>query len=435
MGKLYIEGGKPLAGKIEISGAKNSAVALIPAALLADGPVVIENLPRIQDVEIYTEILRDMGAELLWEDDWIEIDGRSLRTTTMPNGRVKKLRASYYLWGALLGKCGEVSVGLPGGCDLGPRPVDLHIKGFQALGARVENKNGMLSLKAERLRGARIYLDLVSVGATINIMLAAARAEGVTVIENAAREPEIVDVATLLNNMGANIKGAGTDVIRIEGTDRLRGCRHTIIPDRIEAGSYMILAAAAGADIVIENVIPKHLESVSAKLREIGAEVSEGDDSIHVIGRTKYRPVDVKTAPYPGFPTDLQQPMTTLLTQVKGSSIITDNIYASRFRHVDELRRMGAAIKVEGRSALIDGGAKLVGAKVVATDLRAGFALVIAGLISNGVSEIDGVQHIERGYENLVGKLQGLGASVWKEAGEASNVTRRKTINGTQLDA
>ncbi|UFJ40201.1 UDP-N-acetylglucosamine 1-carboxyvinyltransferase [Brevibacillus humidisoli] len=431
MGKLFIEGGKPLAGKIEISGAKNSAVALIPAALLADGPVVIENLPRIQDVEIYTDILREMGADLLLEDDWIEIDGRSLRPMTMPNGRVKKLRASYYLWGALLGKYGEVSVGLPGGCDLGPRPVDLHIKGFQALGARVENKNGVMSMKAERLRGARIYLDLVSVGATINIMLAAARAEGVTVIENAAREPEIVDVATLLNNMGANIKGAGTDVIRIEGTDHLRGCRHTIIPDRIEAGSYMILAAAARADVTIENVIPKHLESVSAKLREIGVVVSEEDDSIRVIGQDHYRPVDVKTAPYPGFPTDLQQPMTTLLTQVDGPSIITDNIYGSRFRHVDELRRMGAVIKVEGRSAVIEGGSRLFGTRVVASDLRAGIALVIAGLISHGVTEIDGVHHIERGYANLVGKLQSLGATVWKESMEPENIMRGELTDGT----
>ncbi|MBO8165337.1 MAG: UDP-N-acetylglucosamine 1-carboxyvinyltransferase [Brevibacillus sp.] len=435
MGKLFIEGGKPLAGKVEISGAKNSAVALIPAALLADGPVVIENLPRIQDVEIYTEILRDMGADVLLEGDWIEIDGRSLRPMTMPNGRVKKLRASYYLWGALLGKYGEVSVGLPGGCDLGPRPVDLHIKGFQALGARVENKNGVMSMKADRLRGARIYLDLVSVGATINIMLAASRAEGLTVIENAAREPEIVDVATLLNNMGANIKGAGTDVIRIEGTDRLRGCRHTIIPDRIEAGSYMILAAAVRGDVTVENVIPKHLESVSAKLREIGATVVEDDDSIRVIGRERYSPVDVKTAPYPGFPTDLQQPMTTLLTQVKGSSIITDNIYANRFRHVDELRRMGASIKVEGRSALIEGGTKLVGTKVVASDLRAGIALVVAGLTTDGITEIDGLSHIDRGYENLVGKLRKLGASAWRETTTPSNAMKGDNSDGTQFDA
>ncbi|WP_019121054.1 UDP-N-acetylglucosamine 1-carboxyvinyltransferase [Brevibacillus massiliensis] len=415
MEKLIINGGKPLRGSVSISGAKNSAVALIPAALLADGPVVIENLPHIQDVEIYVELLQRMGASVLFEDDWMEIDSSAMKPVVMPNGHVKKLRASYYLWGALLAKFGEANVGLPGGCDLGPRPVDLHIKGFQALGARVENMNGVMTLRANRLRGARIYLDLISVGATINIMLAAARAEGVTVIENAAREPEIVDVATLLNNMGANIKGAGTDVIRIQGVERLRGCRHTIIPDRIEAGTYMIAAAATRGDVILENVIPKHLEPISAKLREIGVVIEDGDDNIRVIGQEKYQAVDVKTNPYPGFPTDLQQPMTTLLTQVKGSSIITDNIYGSRFRHVDELRRMGASIKVEGRSAVIEGGRTLNGAKVVSSDLRAGAALVIAGLVSQGVTEVEGLEHIDRGYENLVGKLRNLGADVYRE--------------------
>ncbi|MFS0557634.1 UDP-N-acetylglucosamine 1-carboxyvinyltransferase [Brevibacillus sp. 179-C9.3 HS] len=414
MDKLIINGGKPLAGTVTISGAKNSAVALIPAALLADGPVVIENLPRIQDVGIYYELLREMGADVLFEEDWMEIDGRMMQLMLMPNGRIKKLRASYYLWGALLAKFGEAQVGLPGGCDLGPRPVDLHIKGFEAMGAEVENKNGVMTIRATngRLQGARIYLDLVSVGATINIMLAAAKAEGVTIIENAAREPEIVDVATLLNNMGANIKGAGTDMIRIQGVDRLRGCRHTIIPDRIEAGTYMIAAAATNGNVMVENVIPKHLESVTAKLREIGAQVVEQDDSIQVIGYESYRSIDVKTSPYPGFPTDLQQPITTLLTLAKGSSIVTDNIYSSRFRHVDELRRMGASLKIEGRSAVIEGGSKLNGAKVVASDLRAGAALFIAGLATNGTTELEGLEHIDRGYENLVGKLQALGADI-----------------------
>ncbi|WP_409176116.1 UDP-N-acetylglucosamine 1-carboxyvinyltransferase [Brevibacillus fortis] len=414
MDKLIINGGKPLAGTVTISGAKNSAVALIPAALLADGPVVIENLPRIQDVGIYHELLQEMGADVLFEEDWMEIDGRSMRLMLMPNGRIKKLRASYYLWGALLAKFGEAQVGLPGGCDLGPRPVDLHIKGFEAMGAEVENKNGVMTIRAQngRLQGARIYLDLVSVGATINIMLAAAKADGVTIIENAAREPEIVDVATLLNNMGANIKGAGTDMIRIKGVERLRGCRHTIIPDRIEAGTYMIAAAATNGNVMVENVIPKHLESVTAKLREIGAQVVEQDDSIQVIGLDSYRSIDVKTSPYPGFPTDLQQPITTLLTLAKGSSIVTDNIYSSRFRHVDELRRMGASLKIEGRSAVIEGGSKLNGAKVVASDLRAGAALFIAGLATNGTTELEGLEHIDRGYENLVGKLQSLGADI-----------------------
>lgn len=415
MEKLIINGGKPLHGMVAISGAKNSAVALIPAALIADGPVVIENLPHIQDVGIYAEILKEMGADVLFEDDWMEIDGRPMNPVQKLNGKVKKLRASYYLWGALLGKFGEAQVGLPGGCDLGPRPVDLHIKGFQALGAKVENQNGMMVIKAKKLKGARIYLDLVSVGATINIMLAATKAEGTTIIENAAREPEIVDVATLLNNMGANIKGAGTDVIRIKGVDRLHGCRHTIIPDRIEAGTYMIAAAATRGDVTLENVIPKHLESVTAKLREIGVIVEVADDSIRVRGQEKYKAADVKTSPYPGFPTDLQQPITALLTQAKGTSIVTDNIYSARFRHIDELRRMGAAIKVEGRSAVIDGGNKLLGARVVASDLRAGAALIIAGLITQGKTELDGLEHVDRGYENLVGKLQTLGAEVRRD--------------------
>jgi UDP-N-acetylglucosamine 1-carboxyvinyltransferase len=414
MEKLIINGGKRLEGSVSISGAKNSAVALIPAALLADGPVVIENLPHIQDVEIYCELLKEMGADVLFEDDWMEVDGRAMKLMLMPNGRIKKLRASYYLWGALLAKFGEARVGLPGGCDLGPRPVDLHIKGFEALGAQVENQNGVMTIRAKngRLKGARIYLDLVSVGATINIMLAASKAEGVTIIENAAREPEIVDVATLLNNMGAKIKGAGTDVIRIEGVERLRGCRHTIIPDRIEAGTYMIAAAATRGSVTLENVIPKHLESVTAKLREIGVEVLEMDDCIQVNGREFYRAIDVKTSPYPGFPTDLQQPITTLLTLATGTSVVTDNIYSARFRHVDELRRMGANLKVEGRSAVIEGGSRLNGAKVVASDLRAGAALVIAGLATQGTTELEGLEHIDRGYENLVGKLQSLGADV-----------------------
>ncbi|MGD8190376.1 UDP-N-acetylglucosamine 1-carboxyvinyltransferase [Brevibacillus ginsengisoli] len=415
MEKLIVRGGKTLSGKVSISGAKNSAVALIPAALMADGPVVIENLPHIQDVEIFVELLREMGVEVLFEEDWMEVDSRSIKPVIMPNGRIKKLRASYYLWGALLSKSGEAQIGLPGGCDLGPRPIDQHIKGFEALGARVENRNGVMTIKAEKLTGARIYLDMVSVGATINIMLAATRAEGLTIIENAAREPEIVDVATLLNNMGANIKGAGTDVIRIQGVTQLHGCRHTIIPDRIEAGTYMIAAAATRGDVTVENVIPKHLEPITSKLREMGVTVEVYDDSIRVIGQREYRAIDLKTNPYPGFPTDLQQPMTTLLTQAKGTSIVTDNIYGSRFRHIDELRRMGANLKVEGRSAVIEGEKKLMGAKVVATDLRAGAALVIAGLLADGITEIDGLHHIDRGYENLLGKLRSLGADMLRQ--------------------
>jgi len=434
MEKLVLCGGKPLQGKVTISGAKNSAVALIPAALLCGGgPVIIDNLPQIQDVDIYVDLLRDMGAQITFENDRMEINSSAFKNMTLPNGRVKKLRASYYLWGALLGRYGEAKVGLPGGCDLGPRPVDLHIKGFEALGAKVHNSNGVLTIKAERLTGARIYLDLVSVGATINIMLAAARAEGMTIIENAAKEPEIVDVATLLNNMGAVIKGAGTDVIRIQGVKNLHGCRHTIIPDRIEASSYMIAAAATRGDVLIENVIPRHLESVTAKLREMGVSVLEDDDSIRVIGGNTYRAVDVKTNPYPGFPTDVQQPMTTLLTQASGIGIITDNIYGSRFRHVDELRRMGATIKIEGRSAMIEGTTALTGAKVVATDLRAGMALVIAGLTARGVTEVTGLEHVDRGYENLVGKLQSLGADIKRV--KIPNEKLGGSTNGKKLNA
>jgi UDP-N-acetylglucosamine 1-carboxyvinyltransferase len=333
----------------------------------------------------------------------------------LPNGRVKKVRASYYMMGAMLGKFKKAVIGLPGGCNLGPRPIDQHIKGFEALGAKVTNEQGAIYLQADELIGARIYLDVVSVGATINIMLAAVRAKGRTIIENAAKEPEIIDVATLLSSMGAKIKGAGTNVIRIEGTEHLHGCRHSIIPDRIEAGTFMILGAAMGQSVLIDNVIPDHLESLTAKLREMGIMVEEADDQIFLRTSENLRPVDVKTLVYPGFPTDLQQPFTSLLTQAHGSSMVTDTIYNARFKHIDELRRMGANIKVEGRSALINGGEKLQGAKVRASDLRAGASLVVAGLMAKGVTEITGVEHIDRGYSSLESKLKGLGAKIWRE--------------------
>lgn len=417
MEKLMIEGGHPLQGTVQISGAKNSAVALIPAAILADSPVTIENLPEISDVLIYSEILEEIGARVKRDPYTISIDPRRMFNQELPNGKVKKLRASYYLMGALLGKFKRAAVGLPGGCNLGPRPIDQHIKGFEALGAKVTQEQGMLILEAEKLVGTRIYLDVVSVGATINIMLAASRAEGTTYIENAAKEPEIIDVATLLNSMGAQIKGAGTDVIRVTGVSRLHGCRHSIIPDRIEAGTFMIIAAAAAteAPIKVDNVIPKHLESLTAKLKEIGVHIEEGDDYFIVQGKPHYKDVDIKTLPYPGYPTDLQQPITSLLTRAHGTSIVTDNIYHTRFRHVDELKRMGARIKVEGRSAVIEGGTPLQGARVRATDLRAGAALVIAGLMAEGTTEIVGVDHIDRGYENFEAKLRDLGARVWRE--------------------
>jgi len=328
------------------------------------------------------------------------------------------LRASYYLMGAMLGRFKKAVVGLPGGCHLGPRPIDQHIKGFEALGAEVTNEQGAIYLRADELRGARIYLDVVSVGATINIMLAAVKAKGRTIIENAAKEPEIIDVATLLSSMGAKIKGAGTDVIRIDGVESLHGCKHTIIPDRIEAGTYMIMAAATGGEMIIDNVIPTHLEPLIAKLREMGVriDVNDNQDQLLIVPGEKLKSVDVKTLVHPGFPTDLQQPMTTLLTKAEGTSIVTDTIYSARFKHVDELRRMNAQIKVEGRSAIINGPVQLQGAKVKASDLRAGAALVIAGLLADGLTEVTGLEHIDRGYSHLEEKLEGLGATIWRES-------------------
>ncbi|MEC2073509.1 UDP-N-acetylglucosamine 1-carboxyvinyltransferase [Alkalihalophilus marmarensis] len=417
MEKLMIEGGHPLEGTVQISGAKNSAVALIPAAILADTPVTIDNLPGISDVQLLGDLLREIGGEveLSLADQEIKIDPSNMIAMPLPNGKVKKLRASYYLMGAMLGKFNKAVIGLPGGCNLGPRPIDQHIKGFEALGARVTNEQGAIYLRADELRGARIYLDVVSVGATINIMLAAVRAKGQTIIENAAKEPEIIDVATLLTSMGAKIKGAGTNVIRIDGVDSLKGCRHSIIPDRIEAGTYMILAAAIGQKVIIDNIIPYHVDSLIAKLREMGVSVETNDDQVLIHNTGEKKGVDIKTLVYPGFPTDLQQPFTTLLTQASGTSIVTDTIYNARFKHIDELRRMGANVKVEGRSAIINGKTPLQGAKVRASDLRAGAALVVAGLTADGVTELSGLEHVDRGYENLEKKLLGLGAKLWRE--------------------
>lgn len=415
MEKLKIAGGYPLKGEVRISGAKNSAVALIPATILADSPVTIEGLPEISDVEMLKGLLEEIGGEVSLVDNEMTVDPSKMISMPLPNGRVKQLRASYYLMGAMLGKFKKAVIGLPGGCHLGPRPIDQHIKGFEALGAQVTNEQGAIYLRAEELKGARIYLDVVSVGATINIMLAAVLAKGKTVIENAAKEPEIIDVATLLTNMGARIKGAGTDVIRIEGVDKLHGCRHTIIPDRIEAGTYMIIAAAVGEGILIDNVIPQHLESLIAKLREMGINIEERDDQIFIPKSENLKAVDIKTLVYPGFPTDLQQPFTSLLTRAEGSAVVTDTIYGARFKHIDELRRMNATIKVEGRSAITGGPNQLQGAKVKASDLRAGAALVVAGLMAEGVTEVTGLEHIDRGYSFLVDKLSGLGATIWRE--------------------
>lgn len=415
MEKLKIQGGSTLNGTVRISGAKNSAVALIPATILAESPVTIEGLPDISDVQILSDLLEEIGGKVTYENNELTVNPAEMVSMPLPNGKVKKLRASYYLMGAMLGRFKKAVIGLPGGCHLGPRPIDQHIKGFEALGVQVTNEQGAIYLRADELKGARIYLDVVSVGATINIMLAAVRAKGRTIIENAAKEPEIIDVATLLTNMGARIKGAGTDVIRIDGVDELKGCRHSIIPDRIEAGTYMIMAAAMGKEVMIDNVIPLHLESLIAKMREMGVRVEANPEQILVVGGQSLKAVDIKTLVYPGFPTDLQQPFTSLLTKASGTSVVTDTIYSARFKHIDELRRMNAVIKVEGRSAIINGPAQLQGAKVKASDLRAGAALVTAGLMARGITEVTGLEHIDRGYSHLVDKLSGLGAVIWRE--------------------
>ncbi|KZZ83812.1 MULTISPECIES: UDP-N-acetylglucosamine 1-carboxyvinyltransferase [Bacillaceae] len=416
MEKLKIAGGDLLKGSVSISGAKNSAVALIPATILAESSVIIEGLPNISDVHILKDLLEEVGGKVDFQNGEMHVQPENMISMPLPNGKVKKLRASYYLMGAMLGRFKKAVIGLPGGCHLGPRPIDQHIKGFEALGAQVTNEQGAIYLRAEELRGARIYLDVVSVGATINIMLAAVLAKGRTIIENAAKEPEIVDVATLLTSMGAKIKGAGTDEIRIDGVEKLHGCRHSIIPDRIEAGTYMIIAAAAGKEVLVDNVIPLHMESLIAKLRETGVHIETSNDQIWIVGGQKeLKPVDVKTLVYPGFPTDLQQPFTSFLTKANGTSVVTDTIYSARFKHIDELRRMGASIKVEGRSAIVSGPNKLQGAKVKASDLRAGAALVTAGLMAEGITEVTGLEHIDRGYSELEEKLTNMGATIWRE--------------------
>lgn len=415
MQKMLVEGGYPLNGKVHISGAKNSAVALLPASILADSKVTIEGLPDISDVYQLDGLLQEIGGEVGWDGQTIHINPENMISMPLPNGKVKKLRASYYFMGAMLGKFKQAAIGLPGGCHLGPRPIDQHIKGFEALGAKVTNEQGAMYLRAEELTGARIYLDVVSVGATINIMLAAVKAKGMTIIENAAKEPEIIDVATLLTSMGATIKGVGTDVIRIEGADSLQGCQHTIIPDRIEAGTYAIAAAAAGNEVIIDNVIPQHLESLLAKMREMGVGLKEGQEQLLISPKQALHSVDIKTLVYPGFPTDLQQPFTSLLTKASGTGVVTDTIYSARLKHIDELRRMNAAIKVEGGSVIVSGPEKLEGAKVNATDLRAGASLIIAGLMANGITEITGLDHIERGYQSITEKLTDMGAKVWRE--------------------
>jgi UDP-N-acetylglucosamine 1-carboxyvinyltransferase len=413
MEKFIIKGSTPLRGSVKISGAKNSAVAVLPAAILSPELVHLENLPDITDVRTMIAILEDLGVVIRRRGkNAVDLKTGNLSKIAPSYDLVKKMRASYYFMGSLLARFGQAEVPIPGGCDLGPRPIDQHLKGFAALGAKSSIEHGLIKLWADKLVGARIYFDVVSIGATVNLMFAAAVAEGKTVLENVAKEPEIVDVANFLNAIGANVRGAGTDVIRIEGTKQFSGANHTVIPDRIEAGTFMLAAASSRGSVKVEDVIPKHLESITAKLREVGASVEVEPETIKVEGLEALKPSDLKTFPYPGFPTDLQPPAMVLLTAAKGLSVITENVFDGRYSHVDELKRMGATIKVEGRTALIEGGSALSGAPVTAPDLRSGAALIIAAIMAEGESEISAIEHVDRGYENLEDKLIGLGASI-----------------------
>lgn len=413
MEKFIVKGKTALNGKIKISGSKNSAVAILPAAVLTAETVQIENLPDITDVRTMISILENLGVNIRRRGrEAVDLTPGNLSKVAPAYDMVKKMRASYYFMGSLLARFGHAEVPIPGGCDLGPRPIDQHLKGFSALGAKINIEHGMITLTAEKLSGARIYLDVVSIGATINLMLAAAAAEGKTVLENVAKEPEIVDLANFLNAMGASIRGAGTDIIRIEGAKKFNAARHTVIPDRIEAGTFMLAAAATGGTVTVEDVIPKHLEAITAKLRETGAKVIVEPETIRVEADLPLSPSDLKTFPYPGFPTDLQPPAMVLLTAAKGLSVVTENVFDGRYNHVDELKRMGAHVKVEGRTALIEGGYPLTGAPVAAPDLRSGAALIIAALTAEGDSEVSAVEHVDRGYDDFEGKLVSLGASI-----------------------
>ncbi|MBQ5315635.1 MAG: UDP-N-acetylglucosamine 1-carboxyvinyltransferase [Oscillospiraceae bacterium] len=426
MEKFVIKGGRRLTGEVEISGAKNAAVAILPAVILSDEPCILENVPDISDVSIIIRILYEMGADIKTIDKTtLRIDGTGIKDAVVPYEMARHLRASYYFIGALLGKFRKARVALPGGCDLGARPIDQHIKAFQALGAECGIDHGMVDATADMLLGSQIYLDMVSVGATINAMLAAVKANGLTIIENAAKEPHIVDLANFLNSMGADIMGAGTDVIKIRGVSFLKGTTYSIIPDQIEAGTFMIAAAATKGDVLIKNVIPKHLESITAKLEKIGVNVEEFDDSIRISVDGPLVKTSVKTMPHPGFPTDMQPQIATLLCLAEGTSIVTEGIWDNRFRYVDELRRMGADISVDGRVAVINGVGQLQGAPVKATDLRAGAALMIAGLSASGITEIEDIYHIERGYEDLDAKLRGLGADVVKKTTPGGTEVRK----------
>ena len=413
MEQYIIKGGLPLVGEVEIGGAKNAALAIIAAAIMTDETVIIDNLPDVRDINVLLDAMQEIGASVMRVDrHTARINGGKIGAHSVDYEFIKKIRASYYLLGALLGKYKEASGPLPGGCNIGSRPIDQHIKGFEALGAEVVIEGGFIKAKANHLRGAHIYLDMESVGATINIMMAASMADGNTVIENVAKEPHVVDVANFLNSMGANIKGAGTDVIRIKGVKNLHRTEYSIIPDQIEAGTFMFAAAATCGDVLVKNIIPKHMEGASAKLMEMGCIVEEYDDAIRVIGRKPLKPTRVKTAPYPGFPTDMQPQIAAALALADGTSMVTESIFENRFKYVDELARMGASIKVEGNRAVVMGVEKFTGARVSAPDLRAGAALVIAGLAAEGITIIDDIHYVQRGYERFEEKMQGLGAKM-----------------------
>ena len=409
---IKIRGGNTLTGEVKISGAKNSAVALIPASLMAkSGTVELEGIPDISDVATLVSLLRDLDIDASIDGDVLTVNAENAHNTPLPNDKVQSLRASYYMMGAMLARFKKVAIGLPGGCHLGPRPIDQHIKGFEALGVEVTNEHGVMHLSGENLSGAKIFFDVVSVGATINVMLAATMAKGRTILENVAREPEIVDVATLLNKMGANIRGAGTETIRIEGVESLHGTSHTIIPDRIEAGSYISVGALVGKDFKVKNIIPEHLESLFSKLEEIGVDFTIDDDEVVINSGTDYNPVEIKTQVYPGFQTDLQQPITPLLMQANGTSKVSETVYPARFRHIDELSRMNARLEQRSGAVFIEQ-SKLTGAEVYASDLRAGFCLVAAGLIAEGTTTIHNIHHVMRGYSGIIDKLNSLGADI-----------------------
>ena len=409
MEQYVVKGGVPLRGEVSIGGAKNAALGILAAAIMTDETVTIENVPNVRDTRVLLQAIEGIGAKVKYiYNNTVQINGGSISDLNVEYEYIRKIRASYYLLGALLGKYKESNVALPGGCNIGSRPIDQHLKGFKALGAKVNIDHGVVSAKAENLVGGHIYFDVVTVGATINLMMASCMAEGETILENAAKEPHIVDVANFLNAMGANIKGAGTDVIRIKGVNRLHGCTYSIIPDQIEAGTFMMAAAATRGDIVIKDVIPKHLESITAKLLEMGCKLVEGDDWIRVIAEGEVGSTNVKTLPYPGFPTDMQPQIAVALALAKGSSMVTESIFENRFKYVDELNRMGAKIKVEGNTAYIEGVEKFTSAQLSAPDLRAGAALVIAALAADGISQIDDIEYIQRGYEDFEGKLLSL---------------------------